>query len=58
MRIVLELEVDEDELSIDKEEWNKMTKSEKEFELSVAMNDYLNSIDDTTILLLECVTVT
>lgn len=46
MKIVLHLEVDEEELSLSEEDFAEMTKSEREFELTVAMNNYINQIDD------------
>jgi len=46
MKIVLHLEVDEEEISLSEEDFAEMTKDEREFELTVAMNDYIKNIDD------------
>jgi len=46
MKIVLHLEVDEEELSISKEELYKLSKDERESLLTVAINDMIKDIDD------------
>lgn len=47
MKIILHLEIDESEINFShQEDWNELTKDEKEFELTVAINEYINSIDD------------
>jgi len=46
VKIVLNLEVDEDELDFTEEEWEKLSKNEKEFKLTVALNDWITKIDD------------
>lgn len=46
MRVVLHLEVTENDISLSKDDWNRLSKFEKEFELSKALHDFINRIDD------------
>ena len=46
MKVILHLEVGENDTSLSKEEWNKLTKGEKEFELSKTLYNCINEIED------------
>ena len=46
MKAVLHLEVSENDISLSKEDWDKLSKFEKEFELSKALYDCIKRIDD------------
>ena len=46
LKAILHLEVDKNDTSLSKEDWNKLAKGEKEFELSKTLYNYINEIED------------
>ncbi|MCK4819589.1 hypothetical protein KA005_27725 [bacterium] len=46
MKIVLHLEVDEDELNINALELSNMSEDEKELQLTIALSQWIKEIDD------------